>query len=130
MESCKLWNRNASDVKSRVGGQFAIHEAWKPDLPTAPPQITRARCEPVACNSAMPEFKYVARTTEGKLTEGVVSANDRASAIMQIETSRFVPIKIEPLAQGRAPAAKAADKKAPAATAPAHAGKVTTLSHN
>ena len=44
----------------------------------------------------MPSFKYVARNPENKLIEGVVEANDRATAMFQIEQLRCIPIKIEP----------------------------------
>ncbi len=45
----------------------------------------------------MPQFKYVARSAEGKLVDGIVTSNDRAAAIRQVEQQRFVPIKIEAL---------------------------------
>lgn len=43
----------------------------------------------------MPQYKYVARNSEGKLVEGKVQSNDRASAIFQVEQLGCVPIKIE-----------------------------------
>ena len=45
----------------------------------------------------MPQFRYVARNTEGKLVDGVVDCSDRAAAIFQVEKERYVPIRIEPL---------------------------------
>ena len=45
----------------------------------------------------MPSFRYVARNSENKLVEGVVEANDRTSAMFQIEQQRCIPIKIEPV---------------------------------
>src|SRR5690606_1652685 len=88
----------------------------------------------------MPQFRYVARNSEGKLVDGVVTCNDRAAAIRQVEQQRFVPIKIESVAaaNGRTtgPAAtKTAPPKAPArasadaAKAPVNAGPVETMSH-
>ena len=60
----------------------------------------------------MPQFSYVARNPEGKLIEGIVLSNDRASAIFQIEQLGCVPIRIE---QTAAPgAAKSAAPDAPA----------------
>lgn len=59
----------------------------------------------------MPQFRYVARSAEGKLVDGVVTSNDRSAAIRQVEQQRFVPIKIEPVASAEdapAPAKRAA----------------------
>jgi type II secretory pathway component PulF len=42
----------------------------------------------------MPQFRYTARNSDGKLIDGVIDSNDRASAITQIEKERCVPIKI------------------------------------
>ena len=67
----------------------------------------------------MPQFRYTARNAQGQLVDGVVSANDRAGAISQVEQQRYVPIKILPVggesaqpATTQAPPAKGA---APAA---------------
>lgn len=57
----------------------------------------------------MPQFRYVARSAEGKLVDGVVTSNDRSAAIRQVEQQRFVPIKIEPIAS--APDAAAASRR-------------------
>src|SRR5437763_1393148 len=65
----------------------------------------------------MPQFRYVARSADGKLVDGVVTSNDRSAAIRQVEQQRFVPIKIEPIASASdAPAAprRAAPSKSPA----------------
>src|SRR4051812_18751761 len=65
----------------------------------------------------MPQFRYVARSAEGKLVDGVVTSNDRSAAIRQVEQQRFVPIKIEPVAgaaDAPAPARRAAPSKSPA----------------
>ncbi len=83
----------------------------------------------------MPQFKYVARDASGKLVEGTLTSNDRASALQQIEGDKFVPIKIEQLGQGRSSTAKNPEKSAPEksrspAHRPAHASAIQTLSHN
>jgi type II secretory pathway component PulF len=59
----------------------------------------------------MPDFRYTARNNQGQLVDGVVSANDRASAISQVEQKSFVPIKIQPVAE--AAPAKPAERKSP-----------------
>ena len=46
----------------------------------------------------MPQFSYVAKNSEGNRTEGVVTCNDRAAAIFQIEQQGCIPIKIEQVA--------------------------------
>jgi len=48
----------------------------------------------------MPQFRFVARNSEGKLTDGVVTCNDRAAAIKHVEQQKCVPIKIEAVAAG------------------------------
>lgn len=64
----------------------------------------------------MPQFRYTARSTDGKLVDGVVECHDRAAAIRQVETRRFVPIKIEALAAAAAASATStAENPAPAA---------------
>ena len=56
----------------------------------------------------MPQFSYVARNAEGKLIQGVVTSNDRASAIAQIEQQRHTPIKIEATGEPKKPEGQAA----------------------
>ena len=84
----------------------------------------------------MPQFKYLARKPDGKLIDGVLTCNDRAAAIFQVEQQGGVPIKIEPIATSGSPAAKTetspatrkapADQTPPATLAP---GEITSLSH-
>jgi len=50
----------------------------------------------------MPDFRYTARNAEGQLVDGVVTANDRAAAMTQIEQKRIVPIRIQPVADAGA----------------------------
>lgn len=59
----------------------------------------------------MPQFRYVARSATGKLTEGVVTSNDRSAAILQIEQERCVPIRIEAVASAAAAAAAGPARK-------------------
>lgn len=66
----------------------------------------------------MPQFRFVARNTEGKLVDGVITSPDRAAAIHQVEKDRCVPIKIEPVNGGDAPAKSAAVKTSPAKSSP------------
>jgi type II secretory pathway component PulF len=91
----------------------------------------------------MPQFRYVARNAEGKLIDGVVDCNDRATAIRQVEQQRCVPIKIEPVA-GADSSKGAKGKTSPAAaskalskstsrsdsTKPVPAGPVETMTHS
>ncbi len=73
----------------------------------------------------MPQFRYTARNAQGVLVDGVVSANDRAGAISQVEQQRFVPIKIQPV--GEEPAKAVATKAPPAKNGapPANQGKAS-----
>ena len=70
----------------------------------------------------MPQFRYVARNSEGKLIDGVITCNDRAAAIYQVEQQRCTPIKIEPLAAapatGSSKATSGAGKQAPPSVSP------------
>lgn len=43
----------------------------------------------------MPQFRFVAKGSDGKLVDGVITCNDRAAAIRQVEKERGFPIKIE-----------------------------------
>jgi type II secretory pathway component PulF len=70
----------------------------------------------------MPEFRYVARNSEGKLIEGVLTCPDRAAAIHHVERERAVPIRIDPV-QGANPAPLAESR--PAAQ-PSRASEPTT----
>ena len=62
----------------------------------------------------MPDFRYTARDSSGKPVEGIVTANDRAGAMSQIEQKRYTPIKIVP-----ADAAMKAVSESPAKALPA-----------
>src|SRR4051794_33062701 len=58
----------------------------------------------------MPQFRYVARSADGKLVDGVVTSNDRSAAIRQVEQQRFVPIRIEAVPDGSSEGVAAARK--------------------
>ena len=92
----------------------------------------------------MPQFKYTARKSDGKLIDGVLTCSDRAAAIFQVEQQGGVPIKIEAVAGGEAspatsPAASSSPRRsepardggvaAKAAAPPSAPGAVTSLSH-
>ncbi len=85
----------------------------------------------------MPQFRYVARDSSGKLIDGTLTCNDRAAAIFQVEQLRCTPIKIEPVvgptpagsgkaATNPSPAKSEAGKQGPPSVSP---GSVQTLSH-
>ena len=78
----------------------------------------------------MPQFRYTARNPEGKLIDGVITCNDRAAAIRQVESQRCVPIKIEPISTASSSETKAKPETSPAATKPVSTGPVQTLGHN
>ena len=54
----------------------------------------------------MPQFRYVAKGSAGKVVDGVITCNDRAAAIRQVETEHGFPLKIEPVGNGEAGFAK------------------------
>lgn len=92
----------------------------------------------------MPQFRYAARSGDGKLVEGLIEANDRSAAIRQVELQKFVPIKIEPVATAvngksagsekkAAPAARKTDAKSREDGTPevvAAAGGAQTMTYN
>lgn len=45
----------------------------------------------------MPQFRYVAKGSDGKVVDGVITCNDRAAAIRQVEKEKGFPIRIEPI---------------------------------
>ncbi len=76
----------------------------------------------------MPQFRFVAKGADGKVVDGVITCNDRAAAIRQVEKERGFPIKIEPIST--------ADKKgsgpdsSPVVERAVVAPGVNTLSHS
>ncbi len=46
----------------------------------------------------MPQFRFVARNSEGALVDGILNCNDRAAAIREVEQKKCVPIRIEAVA--------------------------------
>jgi type II secretory pathway component PulF len=85
----------------------------------------------------MPQFRYTARQSDGKLVNGVLACTDRSAAIVEVEKQGGTPIKIEPIAEGAGkPALKPELSKARQSTPPSSsaaispaAGAVTTLGH-
>jgi type II secretory pathway component PulF len=61
----------------------------------------------------MPQFRYTARRSDGQMAQGVVEANDRAGAVLQVEQQRCFPIKIELVNGAPAAPAKKPGRKAP-----------------
>ena len=78
----------------------------------------------------MPQFRYTARNPDGKLIDGVITCNDRAAAIRQVESQRCVPIKIEPLSTAASSEAAGKAETSPASAKPVATGPVQTLAHN
>jgi len=74
----------------------------------------------------MPQFRYTARDSDGKLIDGVIDSNDRATAIAQIERERRVPIKIALVAAPAAAGTGTSSAKTNGAKA-APAGPVQSL---
>ncbi|MEA3189023.1 MAG: ral secretion pathway protein [Chthoniobacter sp.] len=50
----------------------------------------------------MPQFRYTARNSEGKLVDGLIDSRDRADALLQIEQQRYFPIKVESVTEASA----------------------------
>ncbi|MDB6151957.1 MAG: hypothetical protein JWL90_410, partial [Chthoniobacteraceae bacterium] len=80
----------------------------------------------------MPQFRFVARNSEGKLIDGVITCNDRAAAIHHVEKDRCVPIKIEPVKEKAAAAStKLHSNGSNGSAKPVNSEeKVDTLSHS
>ena len=78
----------------------------------------------------MPQFRFVAKNADGKVIDGVVTCNDRAAAIRQVESQRCIPIKIEPLTTAASTDAARTSETSPAATKALTAGSTQKLPHN
>lgn len=59
----------------------------------------------------MPQFRYVARKSDGKLIDGVLTCNDRSAAISEVEKQGGIPIKIEPVLAATASTTKSETSK-------------------
>ena len=46
----------------------------------------------------MPQFRFIAKGADGKTIDGLITCNDRAAAIRQVEKEKGFPIKIEAVA--------------------------------
>ena len=82
----------------------------------------------------MPQFRYTARRPDGQMAQGVVDANDRAGAVLQVEQQRCIPIKIEavgaaPVAAGRAKTARREGGKAAPSPGAENAAQTLSLSN-
>lgn len=85
----------------------------------------------------MPQFRFVAKGSDGKVVDGVITCNDRAAAIRQVEKERGFPIKIEPITTAAeskpgkpGKPGKQTDSSPAADRRPLPAGSVQTLSHD
>jgi type II secretory pathway component PulF len=65
----------------------------------------------------MPQFRFVAKGTDGKVVDGVITCNDRAAAIRQVEKERGFPIKIEAISTAVEKKAGTQTESSPAAGA-------------
>lgn len=45
----------------------------------------------------MPQFRYVARSSQGTLLEGIIDCSDRSAAIREVEKTKGFPVKILPV---------------------------------
>jgi type II secretory pathway component PulF len=78
----------------------------------------------------MPQFRFVAKASDGKVVDGVITCTDRAAAIRQVERERGFPIKIEPLSTAAESKGGHPAQTSPAADRSAPARKTQTLSHS
>ena len=79
----------------------------------------------------MPQFRFVARNTEGKLIDGLLDCNDRSAAIRQVEQQRCVPIKIEAVTSASTSNGSATKTSEPSASPAKNSGaaRVDVMSH-
>ncbi len=79
----------------------------------------------------MPQFRFVARNTEGKLIDGLLDCNDRSAAIRQVEQQRCVPIKIEAVTSASTSNGSATKTSEPSASPAKNSGaaRVDAMSH-
>src|SRR5687768_3339107 len=79
----------------------------------------------------MPEFRFVAKGADGKIVDGIITCNDRAAAIRQVEKERGFPIKIEPLStSAESKADKQTESSSPAVERAVPAGPALHLTHS
>jgi type II secretory pathway component PulF len=77
----------------------------------------------------MPQFRYVAKGSAGKLVDGVITCNDRAAAIRQVEKEHGFPIKIEPITTAAESKPGKQPESSPTTDRPLPVPGVETLSH-
>ncbi|MEQ1861950.1 MAG: type II secretion system F family protein [Chthoniobacteraceae bacterium] len=77
----------------------------------------------------MPQFRFVAKGSDGRLVDGLITCNDRAAAIRQVEKEHGFPIKIEPVSSPVESKPGRQTESSPAADRPAPVGELQNLSH-
>jgi len=77
----------------------------------------------------MPQFRFVAKGSDGKLVDGVITCNDRAAAIRQVEKERGFPIKIEVITTAAENKPGGQGESSPAVERARSAPKSLSLSH-
>jgi type II secretory pathway component PulF len=77
----------------------------------------------------MPQFRFVAKGSDGKLVDGVITCNDRAAAIRQVEKERGFPIKIEVITTAAENKPGGQGESSPAIERARSAPKSLSLSH-
>jgi type II secretory pathway component PulF len=78
----------------------------------------------------MPQFRFVAKGADGKVVDGVITCNDRAAAIRQVEKERGFPIKIEPITTAADKRASGLGDSSPVVERAIVAPGVNTLTHS
>src|SRR6187399_1526248 len=78
----------------------------------------------------MPQFRFLAKGADGKVVDGVITCNDRAAAIRQVEKERGFPIKIEPITTAADNKASAQGDSSPVVERAVVAPGVNTLTHS
>ena len=78
----------------------------------------------------MPQFRFVAKGSDGKTVDGVITCNDRAAAIRQVEKERGFPIKIEPISTAAEKKGSGQADSSPIVERAVVAPGVNTLSHS
>lgn len=77
----------------------------------------------------MPQFRFVAKGSDGKVVDGVITCNDRAAAIRQVEKERGFPIKIEAITTAAESKPGGQTESSPAVDRVKIAPKALSLSH-
>jgi type II secretory pathway component PulF len=78
----------------------------------------------------MPQFRYLAKASDGKVVDGIITCSDRAAAIRQVEKERGFPIKIEPLSTASENKGSGGTQSSPTTDRPPPTRKSHSLSHS